>query len=80
MMVGLIILAIGATEVARAIATSRRLPRCAGIALGFGLALWLPLLPKPIRVVDGLAIGLGGLWLAWAMWRHADARSGELLG
>jgi len=33
--------------------------------------LRLPLLPRAVRIVDGLAIGLGALWLAWAIWRKA---------
>jgi len=28
-------------------------------------------LPKPVRILDGLLIGLGGIWLAWSMWRKA---------
>ncbi|HEY3067088.1 MAG TPA: hypothetical protein VGL09_14950 [Methylomirabilota bacterium] len=73
MLLGLLLLAIGAIDCARAIAASRRLPPWGGIALAVGLASWLPLLPRPIRIIDGLLIGFGGLWLAWATWRHADA-------
>jgi hypothetical protein len=29
------------------------------------------LLPRPVRVVDGLLIGIGGLGLAFTMWRRA---------
>jgi hypothetical protein len=32
----------------------------------------LPLLPRPGRVVVGLLIGLGGVWLAWDIWRGAS--------
>jgi len=39
-----------------------------------GLAFWLPMLPKPVRIIDGLLIGIGGIPLAWTMWRMA--RSG----
>ena len=39
------------------------------------LALWLPLLPRAVRIVDGLTIGLGGLWLAWAIWRKGARTS-----
>ena len=71
MIVGLITLAVGAIELARATWQSDVLPGWAGVALAAGLALWLPLLPRAVRVVDGLTIGLGGLWLAWAIWRKA---------
>jgi hypothetical protein len=75
MIVGLIMLAVGAIELARATWQSDVLPRWAGVALAAGLALWLPLLPRAVRIVDGLTIGLGGLWLAWAMWRKAARAS-----
>jgi hypothetical protein len=71
MLLGLFLLAVGAIDLARAIARSETLPRWGGRALAAGLALWVPLLPRPIRVVDGLAIGLGGAWLAWAIWRQS---------
>jgi len=29
------------------------------------------MLPRPVRVIDGLLIGLGGIPLAWKMWRAA---------
>src|SRR5947207_1544118 len=51
------------------------LPGWAGVALAAGLALWLPLLPRAVRIVDGLTIGLGGLWLAWAIWRKGARTS-----
>jgi hypothetical protein len=31
------------------------------------------MLPRPIRVADGLLIGLGGLRLAWRLWRAAPS-------
>jgi hypothetical protein len=56
MIVGLIMLAVGAIDLARAVWRS-------GI-------LWLPLLPRPVRILDGLMFGLGGVWLAWGIWRR----------
>src|SRR5262249_51551224 len=75
MIVGLIVLAVGAIELARATWQSSVLPGWAGLALAAGLALWLPLLPRAVRIADGLVIGLGGLWLAWGIWRKGT-RSG----
>jgi uncharacterized membrane protein HdeD (DUF308 family) len=77
MIVGLIMLAVGAIDLAVAVWRSRSLPRWAGIALAIGLSLWLPLLPRPIRVLDGMLIGLGGVWLAWGILRKGAALSAD---
>jgi hypothetical protein len=71
MLVGLLLLALGAIDLARAVDPGRRRLRWAAIALAAGLTAWLPLLPRAVRVVDGLVIGLGGLGLAWEIWRAA---------
>ena len=68
MALGLALLAIGAISLARAIRKSSALPGWAGIVFAVGLVFWLPLLPPPVRIVDGLLIGLGGLGLAWGLW------------
>jgi hypothetical protein len=70
MIVGLLLLAAGAIELARAIGQDGVLPGGAGVALAIGLTLWLPLLPRPLRILDGLLLGLGGVWLALAIWRR----------
>ena len=69
MLLGLLLLAIGAITFAIVIWRTAALPKWGGAAFGVGLALWLPLLPPPVRIVDGLLIGVGGLWLAWEIWR-----------
>jgi len=69
MLGGLLLLAGGAIDLARGVWRSAGLPRWSGVAFASGLALWLPVLPRPVRIVDGLLIGLGGLWLAWGLWR-----------
>jgi hypothetical protein len=66
---GLALLAAGAVDLARAIGRDGTLPRWAALTLATGLSLWLPLLPRPVRVADGLLIGLGGLALARGLWR-----------
>lgn len=71
MLVGLLLLAIGALTFAAVIWRRGTEPRWAALAWAVGLAAWLPLLPRPIRVVDGLLIGIGGVWLAAALWRRA---------
>ncbi len=71
LILGLLFLAVGAFNVAVAIRRSGKLPVWAGFVFAIGLALWLPLLPKPVRILDGLLIGIGGIPLAWSMWRKA---------
>jgi len=71
MVLGLLLLAVGAIMLATAIARSRSLPTWAGITFAVGLALWCPLLPPAVRVVDGLLIGIGGIGLAWTLGRAA---------
>jgi len=77
MIVGLIMLAVGAIYLARAVWRSSVLPSWGGVALAAGLALWLPLLPRPIRIMDGLMIGLGGVSLAWGIWRKGTRAAKE---
>lgn len=70
MLVGLLLLAGGALTFAIVIWRRGTLPRWGALSWAIGLAAWLPLLPRPIRVVDGLLIGIGGLWLASTMWQQ----------
>lgn len=71
LLLGQLCLAVGAGSFAVAIRRAGRLPVWAGFVFAVGLALWLPMLPRLIRVIDGLLIGLGGIPLAWRMWREA---------
>ena len=71
LLLGQLFLAVGMLNFAAAIRRSSRLPAWAGFVFAIGLALWLPMLPRSVRVVDGLLIGLGGIPLAWGMWRRA---------
>lgn len=71
LLLGQLGLAVGAFSFAVAIRRDGRLPAWAGWVFAVGLAFWLPMLPRPIRVIDGLLIGLGGIPLAWRMWREA---------
>jgi hypothetical protein len=77
MLPGLALLAAGAIDLARAVGREGTVPRWAALAFATGLSFWLPLLPRPIRVLDGLLIGLGGLGLAWGLWRTARETTGE---
>ncbi len=61
---GLLLLALGAVLIAVAVWKSGAVPRWSGILFAIGLALFFPLFPQVIRVVDGLLIGVGGTWIA----------------
>ena len=69
MLLGLVLLAIGAIVLATAIARSHALPKWAAIVYAIGLAAWCPLFPPIVRVVDGILIGVGGIALAWSLRR-----------
>jgi hypothetical protein len=69
LILGLVSLAVGAFNVAFAIRRHGHFPVWAAFVFAIGLALWLPLLPRPVRIIDGLLIGVGGIPLAWSMWR-----------
>jgi len=71
LLLGQVCLAVGVFSFAVAIRRDGRLPAWAGLLFAIGLALWLPMLPKPVRIIDGLLIGIGGIPLAWTMWRTA---------
>lgn len=71
-LLGLLLLAVGAVYLARAIWCDGRLPRWAGVVFAIGLALWFPPFPRALRIVDGLLIGIGGAWLAFGLWRATE--------
>src|SRR5262249_14687070 len=50
MLLGLLLLAVGAILLARAASRSGALPRWAAITYAVGLALWCPLLPPAVRI------------------------------
>jgi len=72
-LLGLLLLAIGAISFAVAIWHSAVLPGWAGVIFALGLVLWFPPFPRMIRVIDGLMIGIGGVWLAWSLWQRPGA-------
>ena len=75
MLLGLVSLALGAIFLALAIWSSQTLPRWAGVVLAAGLTLWFPLFPQLLRVIDGLLIGMGGVWLSWNLWKNTGSAS-----
>lgn len=75
LLLGLFALAVAVITFATAIWRSDVLPRWGGVALAVGLTLWLPLLPQAPRIADGFMIGIGGSWLALALWRLDQANA-----
>ena len=76
MLIGLVLLAVGATILA--VAMVRRnsvMPRWTVIVYAMGLALWCPLFPPIVRMIDGVLIGVGGLTLAWNLLRSTALAS-----
>ena len=71
---GLILIAIATIVMASAVWRSGSLPKWSGVPLAVGFAVYIPLLQgdpafQPIRIVDGILILAGALWMAWAMTR-----------
>ncbi|MEZ4766827.1 MAG: hypothetical protein R2844_00160 [Caldilineales bacterium] len=70
--VGLVLLAAAAITIAAAIWKSGTLPKWSGIPLAVGVALYLPQFfgTQPLRVVHGLLVAAGCLWIALDLWQH----------
>ena len=69
LLAGLAMLAVGAFGLAGAIRRTGGLPGWAAMVFALGLALWCPIFPRAVRVLDGLLIGIGGAALALGLWR-----------
>jgi hypothetical protein len=82
-LVGIVLLTLGSITLAIALWRARSLPRWAGLMYALGLAAVIllavvanqDLIQKVYRVVDGLLVGVGGLWLAWSIWREPLRKS-----
>jgi hypothetical protein len=64
LVLGLLLLAVGAILTGVAVWKSGTLPQWGGAFLAVGLAFFFPLLPQILRTVDGLLIGVGAIWVA----------------
>jgi hypothetical protein len=67
--IGLLLLAIGAIMLATAVWRSGSLHRWAGVPLAAGLALYIPQFtgPQAIRIAHGLLMFAGCAWLGWSL-------------
>ena len=74
---GLILLAVGAVLIAVAVWNSDILPRWGGVLFAVGLALFFPLFPRAIRIVDGLLIAAGGVWIGLSILLNHRGTPGE---
>lgn len=73
-LVGMTLLAVGAIIAAAAVWRSGRLPRWSGVPFALGFALYIPQFfgNQPLRVVHGLLVAAGCVWLAAVIWRVAS--------
>jgi hypothetical protein len=71
-LVGLLLLAIGAIMVAMAVWKSGRYSRWSGIPFALGFVLYIPQYAgtQPIRVAHGLLIAVGCMWLVAGLWQR----------
>jgi hypothetical protein len=71
-LVGLLLLAASGIMMAAAIWRSGSLAKWSGVPLAAGFALYIPQFfgNQPIRVVHGLLVTIGCLWIAGEMWRQ----------
>lgn len=78
-LIGLILLAVAAALTAVAVRRSGIMSRWSATPLAVAFALFLPhfFAPKPARVAYGMLLAAGLAWLAWEMWKHRAALSGE---
>lgn len=76
---GLLLLAIASVMVAAAVWKSRIMPKWSGIPFAFGFLLYLPqyLGSQPIRVIHGLVITVGCLWIAAGLLRRRNNREND---
>ncbi len=74
-LIGLVLLAIGAILIALAVWRSNSIQRWAGVPLAAGLVLYIPQFtgPQSIRIAHGLLMLVGCWWLAWSLTREAGA-------
>ncbi len=72
--VGLLLLAVGAILIARAVWRSDRFNRWSGVPLAAGLVLYIPQFtgPQSVRVAHGLLMLAGCAWLGWELARTAS--------
>ncbi len=71
-LIGLTLLAIGSFLVAISIWRSGTMTKWAGIPLALGFLLYLPqyVATQPLRIIHGLLIALGCIWIAVIIWKH----------
>jgi hypothetical protein len=76
-LLGLLLLGVGAVLAAVAIWRSGVLPAYSGILVALGFALFIPqfFTPPAVRIAHGILLGVGLVWLGWALWRRPQVRS-----
>jgi hypothetical protein len=77
---GLVLLGLGAILAAVAVWRSGKLPRWNGVPFGLAFALYIPQFfgSPAIRVIHGLLMAAGCVWLAFGIWRAQKSPTGRL--
>lgn len=80
LLVGSVLLALGVTIFSIAIWGSNTLPRWAGILFAAGelILVFHGQLPPVGDILAGLLITIGGVWLAWGIWRQVSVPAREV--
>jgi len=78
---GLLLLGVGAILAAAAVWVSGRLPRWSGVPFAAAFVLYIPQFfgSPAVRIVHGLLVTAGCLWLAAVVWRAAEPGRGAAI-
>jgi hypothetical protein len=74
----LVLLGLGGIFTAIGVVRSHSYPAWPAVALAVGLISFMPLLPQPVRIADGLVIGVGAVGLARGVWQHGSSAAPRL--
>lgn len=76
-LIGLLLIAVSAIMVARALWKSRAFPRWSGVPFALGFALYIPQFfgTQWIRVAHGVLVAAGCLWIASSLWKRGATES-----
>ncbi|MGG3448562.1 hypothetical protein [Domibacillus aminovorans] len=73
-LIGLLLLGIATILFAIAIWRSGKYPKWSGLPFAFGMCLYIPqfFVGQPLRVVHGLLVAIGCIWIAIDLWKSSN--------